>query len=190
MARIPFPDPATLSPEISDRLVRMGSLNVTRMMTHAPDLMVAYSRLGTYLLARGVLDPVLREVLILRVGQLMQSDYEWHQHESLARAVGMPPAMLQKIAAQDFAALPERERAAIAIVEGIHADGAASQDAVTRALTHFSSAELVEICILTGFYILTAGYLRTLDIEIEDTPPLGDRIMATAGSAPAPMLRR
>ena len=53
MARISYPDPSGQSEEIRDRLRRMGSLNVTRMMSHAEGAMLAYSKLGTQLLLRG-----------------------------------------------------------------------------------------------------------------------------------------
>ena len=66
MARIPYPDPANQSAEVRDRLARIGSLNVTRMMSHAEGPMLAYSKLGTALLLRGKLDPVLREIVIPR----------------------------------------------------------------------------------------------------------------------------
>ena len=60
MARLPYPDPATQSQDIRDRLERIGALNVTLMMSHSEGAMQAYSRLGTFLIRKGTLDPVLR----------------------------------------------------------------------------------------------------------------------------------
>ncbi|MET0364017.1 MAG: carboxymuconolactone decarboxylase family protein [Sphingobium sp.] len=173
MARIPYPDPASQSPEVRDRLQRLGSLNVTRMMSHAEGVMTAYSKLGTQLLLRGTLDPVLRECVILRVGQLCRSDYEWYQHVSVARAVGMPQAMLDAIAAERFADLPDAHRLAIGFAEEIHGEGAVSPATFAEGRALFSEAQLVELCILIGHYIMTAGFLRSFEIEAEDTPPLG-----------------
>lgn len=173
MARLPYPDPATQTDELRDRLQRLGALNVTRMMSHAPELMRAYSKLATQFLLRGALDPVLREVAILRVGQLCESAYEWHQHESVARAVKMPAATLAAITAQDFASLSPAERIAVRFAEEIHGAGAVSAATFTEAQAHFSVAQLVELSLLVGFYIMTAGFLRSFDIEIEDTPALG-----------------
>ena len=178
MARIPYPDPASLSVEVRDRLARIGSLNVTTMMSHAENIMLPYSKLGTALLLKGVLDPVLREAVILRIGQLCRSDYEWHQHVSVARAVGMPETTLQAIADGDLAVLDPGQRLALKLAEEIHRDNSASEETMAEAIKLFSPAELVEICLVAGYYIMTAGFLRSMAIEIEDTPPLGDSMVA------------
>ena len=173
MARIPYPDPATQSEEVRDRLRRMGSLNVTRMMSHAEGPMLAYSKLGTQLLLKGKLDPVLREIVILRIGQLCGSEYEWHQHVSVGRAVGMDEATLQAVADQAVDRLTEPQQAAVAVAEEIKANGGANAATFARAAVHFSPERLVELCLVAGYYIMTAGLLLSFDIEIEDTPPLG-----------------
>lgn len=178
MARISYPDPASQSPEVRDRLARIGSLNVTTMMSHAENVMLAYSKLGTALLLKGTLDPVLREAVILRIGQLCRSDYEWHQHVSVARAVGMPEATLKAIGDGDYAALDARQQLALKVAEEIHRDNSASEATMAEAATQFSPAELVELCMVAGYYIMTAGFLRSMAIEIEDTPPLGDSMVA------------
>ncbi len=177
MARIPYPDPEHQSPEVKDRLARVGSLNVTRMMSHSEGVMLAYSKMGTQLLLKGKLDPVLREAVILRIGQLCRSDYEWHQHVSVARAVGMDNPTLEALTDGEHDRLDPRIQLALRFAEEIHRDNRASEATVAEAAATFSPAELVELCIVAGYYIMTAGYLNSLAIEIEDTPPLGDSMV-------------
>jgi alkylhydroperoxidase family enzyme len=62
---------------------------------------------------------------------------------------------------------------ALRFAEEIQRDGAASAATFSAAQAMFEPAELVELCLVAGFYILTAGFLKTFEIEIEDTPPLG-----------------
>jgi len=178
MARIPYPDPASQSDEVKERLDRVGSLNVTRMMSHSEGVMLAFSKMGTQLLLKGKLDPVLREAVILRIGQLCRSDYEWHQHVSVARAVGMDNPTLEALAGGEHDRLDPRIQLALRFAEEIHRDNRASEATVAEAAATFSPAELVELCIVAGYYIMTAGYLNSLAIEIEDTPPLGDSMVA------------
>lgn len=180
MARIPYPDPASQSAEVRDRLERIGSLNVTRMMSHAEGPMMAYSKLGTALLLRGKLDPVLREIVILRIGQLCGSDYEWHQHVSVARAVGMDEATLQAVSDQNFTALTLPQQAAVAVAEDIKRNNGASAATFERARQFFSPEQLVELCLVAGYYIMTAGFLLSFDVEIEDGAPLGESMRAGA----------
>ena len=173
MARIAFPDPASQPAELRDRLQRLGNLNVTRMMSHSPALMVAYSKLGSHLLLKGTLDPVLREAVILRVGQLCGSDYEWHQHVSVARAIGMPEELLAAIEAQRFDDLPEDLRLGVRVAEELHRDHVVSAETFAAMRARFSDEQTVELTLLPGFYTMTAGYLRSLEIEVEETGPLG-----------------
>ena len=182
MARIPYPDPAVQSEEVRDRLRRIGALNVTRMMSHAEGPMLAYSKLGTQLLLRGKLDPVLREIVILRIGQLCGSDYEWHQHVSVAKAVGMDDATLQAVADQAFDRLSEAQQSAVTVAEEIKHRGGASAAAFERARAHFTPEQLVELCLVAGYYIMTAGLLLSFDIEIEDSAPLGASMVAGRGA--------
>ena len=172
MAFIPFPDPSAQSHEVKDRLKRLGGLNVTRMMSHNEPLMEAYARLGTTILLNGALDPLVREAVILRIGQLCGSEYEWHQHVSVARSIGMPDDQIAAIEHEDILALPHDQQVALCVAEEIYRDASASEAAMMAATKVFTPAQLVELTIVAGFYIMTAGYLRSLQIEIEDTPPL------------------
>jgi hypothetical protein len=181
MSRAPYPDPKLQAPDTVDLLSRIGNLNVTRMMSHAPGVMKAYSKLGSQLLMRGKLDPVLLEVLILRIGQLCGSAYEWHQHVSVARAVGMGEAMLEAIDKGELETLPPAYLAAVRVIEDIKQDSGASAASFSEAQKHFSPEDLVEICLVAGYYIMTAGFLGSFAIEIEDTPPLGASMKATPG---------
>lgn len=178
MARIAYPEPASQSEEVRDRLRRTGALNVTRMMSHAEGPMLAYSRMGTQLLLKGKLDPVLREIVILRIGQLCGSAYEWHQHVSVARAVGMDETTLQAVTDLAFDRLTEAQQIAVAIAEEIKRDNGASAETLGAAGAHFSPEQLVELVLVAGYYIMTAGFLLSLDVEIEDGPPLGESMSA------------
>ncbi len=191
MANIPYPSPESLSAETSDVLVKLGSLNVTRMMAHSTPVLDGYSRFGLKLLRKGRLDPVIRELVILRVGVLCQCPYEWHQHEGLARAMGAKEAAIEAVRAGGTEAMSEVEQRAVAFADDICGDGVVSRDTLTRAQVHFSPEELVELTLVCGYYLMTAAFLKTFDIEIEDTPPLGATIaaqMLRAGRQPAAQL--
>ncbi len=176
MARIAFPDEASLDEDLRASLRKYGSLNVTRMMAHQPRLMHAHARMGLEILLHGVLDPVLREMIILRVGDLCQSEYERHQHVSVARRVGMSEETLAALLANDRTGFSDRERTALQITDQVCANHSASTETMDVAKRLFTPAELIEIFMVIGYYVMTAGYLRSLDIEVEDAPPLGERM--------------
>jgi len=174
VARTKYPE--DLSQDMKDRLARLGSLNITRMMAHSEPVLEGYSRMGLTLLRKGKLDPRLREIAVLKIGLLCGSDYEWHQHVSLARAVGVPEATIEAIAGNRHAGLPETERFVIDFAEEIYRLKRPT-DAVFEAMRERLSTEaLVELTLTCGYYIMTACFLRTFDIEIEDGPSLGETI--------------
>ena len=177
MARIPYPIAAAMGAEVVDRLSRLGSLNVNRMMAHAPNLMIAHAKLGYQLLRHGKLDPALRELVILRIGTLCSSAYEWHQHISIANALGVPAEKTAAVKSGVLDPLTEKERAGVEFAEQVHMDCRPSDSAFAAAALHFSNDELVEITLLVGYYTMTAMHLRTFDVEIEDTAPLGDTMV-------------
>ena len=93
VARVPYPDPKSLTTETRDILRQMQPLNIFRMMAGGEGLLRAFSRMGNYLLFRTRLDPVLREIAIIRVGALSNAAYE--VSEEKMRYVGPDiPAMI------------------------------------------------------------------------------------------------
>src|SRR5690606_6729891 len=89
MSRIPYPDVAGL-PAIMQKMLAGTPLNVVRIGAHAsPPLFEAQGRLGWAVANPEVLDPRLRETVVLRVAYLSESTYELHHHLPLARAAGL-----------------------------------------------------------------------------------------------------
>lgn len=64
-------------------------LNLWKVMGHCPYIGLNFQRLGNSLLKGEELSPRLRELAILRVGNLAQSDYEFKQHTAIALQCGV-----------------------------------------------------------------------------------------------------
>ena len=89
MARLPYVDPAGASEPVRDALERVPPLNIFRMMANADSAFRPWLRWGAALLGKLELDPLLRELAILRVARLTpHAEYEWVQHVPIAQAVG------------------------------------------------------------------------------------------------------
>ena len=86
---LPYVDPAAASEPVRDALERVPPLNIFRMMANADSAFRPWLRWGAALLGRLELDPLLRELAILRVARLTpHAEYEWVQHVPIAQAVG------------------------------------------------------------------------------------------------------
>ena len=99
MAQLPYVDPANAPEPVRDALGRVPALNIFRMMANADSAFRPWLRWGAALLGELQLDPLLREVAILRVARLTpHAEYEWVQHVPIALAVG---ATEEQVAALD-----------------------------------------------------------------------------------------
>ena len=72
-------------------------MNIFRMLAGGEGLLRAFSRFGNHLLFKSKLDPVLREIAIVRVGVLSDATYEVYQHDRISRGIGMSEELLAGI---------------------------------------------------------------------------------------------
>ena len=170
MARIPYPDPATLSPETSGFLAKLPPLNIFRMMAGGEGLLRAFSGLGTHLLYKTALDPVLREIAIVRVGVLSKASYEVQQHEAISRSIGMSDELLAAIrTGADAPAFDDLQRLVVRYTDDVVANVRASDETFDALAARLPVQELQELTVTIGFYMAVSRYLETFGVDIEET---------------------
>lgn len=167
MPRIPYPDVATL-PELVQQRLAAVPLNVVRICAHASvPLFDAQGRLGAAVADPKVLDPRLREAVILRVAHLSNSPYELHHHVSLGKAAGLNQAELDALAAGDYAALDPLLGAAARFTEEV-VTRISPSDATLRALRALVPDQIVVNIVLTiGCYMSIARLIAVTGIELD-----------------------
>ena len=168
MARVPYPDPKTLAPEIQEALGKMAPLNIFRMLAGGEGLMPAFLRLGNYILFKSKLDPILREIAIIRVGVLSKAKYEVHQHERIGRDVGMSEALIKAMhTGPDDPALSEMQRLVMRYTDDVVKNVRAGDQTFKPLSERLSLQEMEELTITIGFYMMVSRFLETYDIDIE-----------------------
>ena len=168
MARIPYPDPAALSPDTSEFLAKLPPLNIFRMLAGGEGLLRAFSRFGNHLLYKTSLDPVLREIAIVRVGVLSDAAYEVHQHDAISRSLGMSDELLAAIrAGAGDPAFDDLQRLVVRYTDDVVANVRASDDTFDALAQHLSVQELQELTVTIGFYMAVSRYLETFGVDIE-----------------------
>jgi 4-carboxymuconolactone decarboxylase len=169
MNRMPYPDPQSVPSAVQALLDARPPRNVFRMMAHAPALMPGIMELTGAILYRSKLDPVLRELAILRVGHLCRSSYEVHQHRKISAAIGLSADKIDGTARDAEPALfGEREllvlRMTEQVVRQVKADDALFA-ATVSALGHESTMELL---IIIGLYVMLAQVLENTEVGLEE----------------------
>lgn len=172
MARVPYPDPASLSPDTRDHLAKLPPLNLFRMMAGGEGLLRPFVRLGNHLLFKCKLPSVLREIAILRVGALSHARYEVFQHERIARGLGMSDALIAAIRrGPDDPAFDDLQRLVMRYTDEVVHNVRASDQAFEALRARLSQQELQELTVMIGYYMMVSRFLENFDVDIEDGAP-------------------
>ena len=169
MNRMPYPVAENVPPAVQALLDARPPRNVFRMMAHAPALMPGIMELTGAVLYRAKLDPVLRELVILRVGNLCGSSYEVAQHRKIAQAIGLTREKIDGAALDADPALYDGNELLVLrmteqVVRRIKADDELFA-ATTAALGHELTMELL---VVIGLYVMLAQVLENTEVALEE----------------------
>jgi len=150
----------------------MSKLNVIRALLQNPAVTAAQSHLGGTLMASKTLNPRLRELVILRTGWRTKSEYEFCQHVAIARQLEMSDEEI--LGVRDPAnckVFSEVDRAVIALADELNDNAEVSAKTWSILERFFSAAELVELVVVSGFWRMMAGFLKTARIPLDPIDP-------------------
>ena len=171
MARIPYFDTATATGRAARAYEKLPPLNIFRMMGHAGELVDGFTKLGTQILNFTSLDPLLREIAIIRVGVLSKAGYEVFQHERIARRLGMSDALIAAIhegpGARTF---DESQRDVMKYADDLVANVRAGDATFEPLKTRLGFKALQELTLTIGYYMMVSRFLETFDVDIEEGP--------------------
>jgi 4-carboxymuconolactone decarboxylase len=173
--RLPYPDAETPP----------GVLNVERMFGHIPpDLAAGFGAFSRAVITGETLDPLLRELAILRVGHLSHCAYEVHQHNAFARYLGMPEQKIAAIAEGPGAAVFDApERALLDFVDDLVLRVRPSDAALAAIREVLELPALFALILATGQYMTVCRILETTGVPIE--PVEGLAVSRLSGAAEA-----
>jgi alkylhydroperoxidase family enzyme len=179
MARIPYVDPESASPEIREAFDRIGvELNIFKLVAHADTAFVPFLRFAGTLLTRLRLDPVLRELAILEVARVSGAEYEWIQHAAIATAVGTSDEQVAAVQSGDLDAdcLSDAQRAVLRFTRETLEQVGVSEETFERVSAHLSAQEIVELLLVVGAYRMLAGVMEACEIDLD--PAIGPELLA------------
>ena len=182
MARLPYVDAAAASEPVRDALERVPPLNIFRMMANAETAFRPWLRWGATLLEELALDPLLRELSILRVARLTpHAEYEWVQHVPIAKAVGASDEQVAALERDEPEAscFSDDQRLALRFTTEVVRDAQASDETLDRLETILSPREIIELMMVIGQYMMVARVMATTRMELDE--PAGPDLLAAAG---------
>lgn len=167
----PLPDEAW-SEDVQQQMapfVRQGRVfNIFRTMANHPDLMRRWLVFGNHILGKSTLPPRERELVILRIGYLCQSGYEWGQHVLIARQAGMTDDEIRSAqTGPNTLGLPPLDRLLLAATDELRAD-AHVRDATWAGLAeHLDTQQLMDLVFTVGQYNLVSMALNSFGVQAD-----------------------
>lgn len=159
-----------------------AELNIFRAMLHRPKTAKALADLLLSLLFGGELDDRLRELLIMRIGWVTGSDYEWTQHWRIARdQFGCSDQDLLELRGdwRSSTHFGDKEKTLLSAVDALLEEGTLSGDLAKQCVDRFGRDATIELASAVGCWRLVSNVTNALQIPLEEGiaswPPDGKR---------------
>jgi len=172
MPRLPLVPDETPDPVVQEVFERSHAegrepIALYRALANHPGMLRAYAALARELRYEARTPRALRELMILRIGQLAGSEYEWAHHRAMAAAAGVPGEQVRELAewrtSERFGAA---ERAVLRCADELH-DIAVSDAGWAELEGALGRPEAVEIVLTGAFYELVARLIQGFGLEVE-----------------------
>jgi len=137
-----------------------------KVMGHCPYVGLNVMRLGNAIRRGEELPAKLRELAILRVGDLTQAKYEFTSHTRIGLGVGVSQKQIDEISDWATSAeFDEEERAVLGYTDEVAQDIRVKDETFTKLQDFFSEHAIVELTTAIGYYCMLCRILVALQIE-------------------------
>jgi alkylhydroperoxidase family enzyme len=168
MARLPYLEPDQVAPEYRDLLRR--NTNLHKLLVNSPEMARAFNGVGSYIRFKSNLDPRLRELAILQVGWLEQSEYEFTHHVKIGREFGVTDEDIAGLIAETDGRASKLEPLAKSILRGAREmtrELAMAEETFAEIKQHLSDEQMVDLVLTIAFYCAVVRVLATMRIDNE-----------------------
>ena len=183
--RIPLSDPQSLTPPqqslydtINQKMVPWAEaagfqaklddgklIGPFNLVLQSPELGAAFLKLQGAEEEHTSLSKRVRQVVILTVGAVWQSDYERYAHTAVARKAGLPDSAIAALANGDVATeLTAEEKVAQRFTKQLTADNRIEQDLFDAAKDAFGVRGIVDMIVLAGCYDTVSSLLNAFAV--------------------------
>jgi 4-carboxymuconolactone decarboxylase len=139
--------------------------NILATMVRHPDLTRAYLKFNAYLLMDSALPARPREVALLRIVHLRDSDYLWSHHVPIAKRAGLTEAEIDAIRHGELA--NDQDRVVVRATDELNENSTISDATWAELGRHFEDRERMDLVFTVGGYCLLAMAVNTFGIEDE-----------------------
>lgn len=144
-------------------------LNIFRTLVNAPKAMRGFMGWGNYVLSRrNELPAREREIVILRIGYLCKSGYEWTQHVAIGKRSGLTDDEIARIkAGPDAAGWSDADKALMAASDELHHDQFITPATWSAMKAHFNDKQCMDVVFTAAQYTQVSMMLNTFGVQLD-----------------------
>jgi alkylhydroperoxidase family enzyme len=123
---------------------------------------------GGHILSKSTLPARERELLILRIGHLCRSGYEFHQHTRIGLDAGLRQDEIEQLAQPiENGRWSERDAALLRAADELHGDQMIAEPTWQKLRETWDDKQLIDLLFTVGQYTMVSMVLNTLGVQIE-----------------------
>jgi len=173
--RLKTPDRSTMS---AKQLALLDDIEKSRgkgalggpfgVFLEAPDYGDLAQKLGAFCRYNTSIPPQFSEFIILVIGRLWRSQYEFWIHAPIAQKAGVKPAVIEALRTGRPPKLSKDQRAIYDFIDELHRTKRVSDKTYARVHAMFGDAGMVELVGILGYYSLVAMSLNVFRVPLPD----------------------
>lgn len=163
-----------LTPDQAEILAPMAAtgrvLNIFRTLVNAPKAAKGFLAWGNYVLSRRNDLPARdREIVILRIGYLCKSGYEWTQHVAIGKRDGLTDDEVARIKVGAGAAgWSPSDIALLQAADELHHDQFITTPTWTALKAHFTDKQCMDVVFTAGQYTQVSMILNSFGVQLDE----------------------
>jgi alkylhydroperoxidase family enzyme len=174
--RIPMRDLSTMAAEDREAVEKNSMngriFNIFKVLAHHPKLVKRWTPFAGHILGKQTLPFRDRELLILRIGWLNQAEYEFAQHELIAKRGGVSDGDITRLKDGPKAAgWTEKEAALMQVADDLFDSSVVSDETWETCAKHYSTEQLMDAVFTVGQYNLVSWALNSFGVPLDDFLP-------------------
>jgi 4-carboxymuconolactone decarboxylase len=142
--------------------------NIFLTQARHTELMKKWRTFSDYILNQSTLPEREREMLILRIGWLCRSEYEFGQHTRIGEKAGLTPEEIMGITkGPDAPEWDPFDAALLRAVDELHADAFISDATWDILSKRYDEKQLLDVVMTVGQYNLVSMFLNTCGVQLD-----------------------
>lgn len=148
---------------------RGTKFNIMKTLAHHPSLMSRFLAYEQQLLRHPTIPERIREVIILRLAWLYQQEYEWKQHVTIARSIGMSEEEINaaRRGAEDPIWSP-LDRLVLQAADQAYRGATVDDETWAGLAAEFDHSQMLELLFTIGTFAMMSWIFNSTGLQLED----------------------